>query len=88
MDILLPDIHMLMLTVPWSWDWAMEDIHCQTWSSVASGPGWAGAAVVVGGLGAIPATRAAQQLSNTRGDMARQWWWQLSYPDFIPTHRW
>ena len=63
MDILFPDIHMLMLITPWSWDPATEDIQAQTSSRLASAPGWAGAEVVV----AIPATRAALQPSSNKG---------------------
>ena len=64
MDILFPDIHMLMLMTPWSCDPATEDIQDQTSSKLASAPGWAGADVVVV---AIPATRATQQPSSNKG---------------------
>ena len=63
MDILFPDIHMLMVTAPWSWDWATEDIQLQTSSRLASGPGWAGAEVVVE---AIPDTREVTQPSSKK----------------------
>ena len=61
-DILFPDIHMLMLITPWSWDSATEDIQAQTSSRLASAPGWVGAAVEVD----IPDTRAALQASSNR----------------------
>ena len=64
MDILFPDIHMLILMNPWSWAPATEDIQAQTSSRLASAPGWAGAEVVVV---AIPATRATQQPSSNKG---------------------
>ena len=63
-DILFPDIHMLMLITPWSWAPATEDIQAQTSSRLASAPGWAGAGVVVVD---IPATRAALQTRTNKG---------------------
>ena len=62
-DILFPDIHMLMLITPWSWDPATEDIQAQTSSRLASAPGWVGAEVVEVD---IPDTRAALQASSNR----------------------
>merc|ERR1719350_853372 len=63
MDILFPDIHMLMLITPWSWAPATEDIQAQTSSRLASAPGWAGAGVVVVD---IPDTRAALRASSIK----------------------
>ena len=62
MDILLPDIHMLMLSLPSSWDPATETIQSQTSWSVASGPGWGGATVVV--VVDMLVTRVVMQLSR------------------------
>ena len=62
MDILLPDIHMLMLSLPSSWDPATETIQSQTSWSVASGPGWGGATVVV--VVDMLVTRVVVQLSR------------------------
>merc|ERR1712062_235536 len=63
MLILLPAIHMLMLRAPVSWDPATETIQSQTSCRVASGPGVAGAWVVVV---TMADTRELAQVSSNR----------------------